>query len=405
MLKLTKIAILLSVLAGCSACNSSSDDKKVVNDPSNSLSPETLALGIKPVPTHMLSTYSPAKKFNRYIGVPTPNGKTIHIVAQDQLRDGQIVRAKNVLNHYLTAYTGSKYGADKTAVANKMGDNNAVLLLLNGSDDGTNPASEMEGQPLYYTEIQVEGGEWYIKQDFEDHRDATYEEILHMVHDTGIGIDENANFVGALASYQAEIRAAQVTALTGNPQLWGIGSDDWIAELTTENSLTQEYLAAVIDSYYGLWGASSNPTHGMHGIYIAKDRAEITSEDPLGNTLIAKFFHPYLTYDARIDAEFSGDFSLKLDPTKGYTQHSRYLKDVTLTGANNSNVVVNELNNHITGNASTNTAIFTGNSSQYSIDKQVNGSTIVTDLVDGRDGQNILVKMEFAQFSDTKIAL
>jgi len=88
-----------------------------------------------------------------------------------------------------------------------------------------------------------------------------------------------------------------------------------------------------------------------------------------------------------VEAEFTGDFSLKLDSTKGYTQHSRYLKDVTLTGTNNSNVVVNELNNHITDNASTNMAIFTGNSSQYSIDKQANGSTIVTDLVDGRDGK------------------
>ena len=36
----------------------------------------------------------------------------------------------------------------------------------------------------------------------------------------------------------------------------GIGPENasWVAELTQENSLSQEYLAAVIDAYYGLWG-------------------------------------------------------------------------------------------------------------------------------------------------------
>ena len=31
-------------------------------------------------------------------------------------------------------------------------------------------------------------------------------------------------------------------------------TSDWIDELRDEGSLTQEYLASVIDSYYGLWG-------------------------------------------------------------------------------------------------------------------------------------------------------
>lgn len=402
MSNMTQIAVVAVLLTGCSACNTDSKSSTpVVNKPA--LSKETLALGIKPIPAALANKFTKALKFNRYVGVTTPNGKVIHIVAQTQLKDGQIIRVKNILNHYLTDFPSSEYGSNKIAVANKMGDNMATLLLLNGSDDGKNPASEMDGQPLYYTEIQVEGGDWYINQDFENHRDAAYEEILHMVHDTGIGIDGNAHFVGALASYQAEIRVAQVTALKGN--LWGGEEYEWLDELKEENSLTQEYLASVIDSYYGLWGNFEEPEYGMFGIYTAKNREEIKDEDPSGYALVGQFFHPYLTYNARIEAGFTGDFSLKLDLTKGYTQHSRYLKDVTLTGTNNSNVVVNELNNHITGNVSINMAIFTGNSSQYSIDKQVNGSTIVTDLVDGRDGKNMLVNMEFAQFSDTKTAL
>ncbi len=65
--------------------------------------------------------------------VMVPNGKAIHIIAQDKLSDNQIVRARSVLEHFLTPYPGSEYGgADKTAVANMMTENNATLLLLNG---------------------------------------------------------------------------------------------------------------------------------------------------------------------------------------------------------------------------------------------------------------------------------
>lgn len=37
---------------------------------------------------------------------------------------------------YLTNYASSEYGNDKSSVANKMAENGATLLLLNGSDDG-----------------------------------------------------------------------------------------------------------------------------------------------------------------------------------------------------------------------------------------------------------------------------
>lgn len=33
-----------------------------------------------------------------------------------------------------------------------------MLLLLNGVDDGTNAAAELDGQLFYYGEMQVEGG-------------------------------------------------------------------------------------------------------------------------------------------------------------------------------------------------------------------------------------------------------
>ncbi|WP_051252565.1 hypothetical protein [Ferrimonas kyonanensis] len=399
--------VLISLLA-LSGCNSDSSSLSVTPKPKpdSGLEETTTVLGIEAIPQALAATYTSQLKFNRYTKVVAPNGKAIHILAQDQLSDNQIVRARSILEHYLTPLAGSEFGSDKTAVANKMTDNHATLLLLNGSDDGSNPATELEGQPLYQNEIQVEGHPWYIEQNYE-HRDASFEEILHMVHDTGIGVDQGQQFAGALPAFQSEIRSAQVAALNG--ALWGIGEENkgWIQELTAENSLSQEYLAAVIDSYYGLWGAwQQSQTQGMWGLYIAKTREEIRQEDPAGWQLMShKFFHPYLTYNARIDESFSGDFSLKLNHSRPYTHHSQYLKDVTLTGDKAANVIVNGFDNHITGNRAKNRVIFSGQSAQYTVETRSDGSVVVSDMVDDRDGVNTLVGIETLGFSDTDISL
>jgi len=363
------------------------------------------ALGIEStIPSTLGADYT--KHFNRYTKVTAPNGNPIHILAQNAISVNQIVRARGVLQHFITDLPNSLYGSDKSAIANKMAGNNAMLLLLNGKDDGKNPAAMLDGQPLYFEEMQTEGDSWYISQDYENHRDATYEEILHLVHDYGIGVDGNASFDGASPNFQAEIRAAQQNALSN--KLWGIGPENasWVAELTQENSLSQEYLAAVIDAYYGLWGAwKESETHSMWGLYVAKDRASIATQDPTGQTLLEnKFFHPYLTYNARIDQIFSGTFSLTFDASLPYTHHSRYLKDVTLTGENDSNVTVNELDNDITGNSGVNTVIFSGPSFEYGI--EINGtSVVVTDYQTNRDGTNTLKMVENLQFSDSTTTL
>jgi len=43
-----------------------------------------------------------------------------------------------------------------------------------------------------------------------------------------------------------------------------------------------------------------------------------------------------------------------------YTHHSQYLKDITLTGTNDSNIIINQLDNNITGNTGVNTVTFSG---------------------------------------------
>ncbi|NQZ27079.1 MAG: hypothetical protein HRT55_12270 [Colwellia sp.] len=405
----TKVALAIVISTTLVACGGSSSDKKTTAEetvtPPATITPTTTPasndLGISVVPDELKNTYSAALKFDRYTKVNTPNGGVIHIIAQNEIMENQIVRARGILQHYLTDFPGSTYGADKSAVANKMAENGAILLLLNGVDDGSNAGAELDGQPLYYGEMQVEGHSWYITQNYE-YRDASFEEILHLVHDYGIGVDQGAEFDGALPKYQADIRAAQVTALSGKLWAWSAGEASWIAELTAENSLSQEYLASVVDSYYGLWGAFTGK-YGMWGMYIAKTRSDMAEKDPQGSAIMAnQFFHPYLTYNARIDASFVGDFSLKFNSSLSYTHHAQYLKDVTLTGSKDSNVVVNQFDNNITGNAGVNTVVFAGQAAQYQITNK-NGVVKVEDLQDDRDGMNTLADIEKLQFSDSTI--
>ena len=388
-----KNIILLSIIF--SSCSNDSS----IDQPMGKANPELRIENI--IPNSLGKEYS--NNFNRYTNVVTPNGGKIHIVAQSNLTDEQIVRARSTLEHFLENYPGSKYGSDKSELANKMSENGAILTLLNGQDDGNNPV-EVNGQALFENEIQVEGHPWYINQEYNNHRDATYEEILHLVHDYGIGIDGHNSFPGAMPEYQSEIREAQKIALSNN--LWGIDAERWINELIDENSLTQEYLAALIDSYYGLWGAwTDSNTHGMWGIYVAKTRDEILIEDSIGAEIMNnKFFHPHLTYNARIDSSFNGNFSLRFDSSKPYTNHSQYLKDITLLGSNDISVSINQLDNNITGNQGINTVIFSGNSSEYIINISDNKASVI-DKISDRDGINILQNIEKLEFKDQTIEL
>lgn len=399
-MNLPKVLTLSVVVSTICACHSSSINAAQPIQ----ISAQQQTLDISAIPDSLSDEFSAELGFNRYTAVMAPNGKAIPIIAQYQITDEQMVRVRSILKHYLTDYPGSRYGADKSAVANKMAENSAILMLLNGYDDGNNPALELNAQPLYHDEIQVEGGDWYIRQDYE-HRDASYEEILHLVHDYGIGVDGYDRFYGALPEYQAQIRSAQQNASAS--KLWGISdeSEEWLIELSEENSLSQEYLASVIDSYYGLWGAwSESLSYGMWGEYIAKTRTDIKAKDPMGAQLMnTQFFHPYITYNARISAGFNGDFSLRFDINKPYTHHAQYLKDITLTGNNPSGVVVNQYDNNITGNLATNRVIFSGYVSEYKITKQKDGGVMVEDQIISRDGSNQLQDIEQLVFTDTVV--
>ena len=229
------------------------------------------------------------------------------------------------------------------------------------------------------------------------------------MHDNGIGIDVDWMPPGVAPEFQREIREAEINALETNG-LWAQGerTADWIEELREEGSLTQECLASVVDSYYGLWGAFDERDGGMWGIYVAKTRDEIAEKDPMGFALMEAFFNPYLTFEARIDPAFDGVFAMAFDPELPYTHKSQYLVRATLTGTNDSGLEGNDQDNTLRGNRESNfldggdgedTVLFTGIFAEYDI--SVEGETlVVADTVEGRDGVDRLEAVEWLEFGD-----
>ena len=217
-----------------------------------------------------------AKGFDRYTYVSAPNGGIIPIFAQDEITEGQLLRARGLLSFFLTDVPASDFGSDKSEVANAMVNNGAVLMMPNGEhEEGNEP--NLDAQPLYFSETPEDGSKWFLNNNF-NHRDAAFEEIFHLVHDQGIGSSEPA----ALPDYQELLRNAAEEALANG--IWGrpIYPDvaEWLDELRREDSLAQEYIAAVIDSYYGLWGPWDATDGGMWGIYIAKPEKKYRNTIP-----------------------------------------------------------------------------------------------------------------------------
>ena len=345
--------------------------------------------------------------FDRYTQVIPPNGKPINLFAQSDLTDIQITHARDTLVFFLTDVPGSQYGADKSAVANQMGENEATLMILNGAHENDDFPLD-EAQSLFEEELVVPGSDWYIDNNFE-HRDATFEEIFHLVQDAGIGIDGHNSQPGVLPAYQQDIRAATNNA-TDDFQIWPIDAPydsavmDEFESIFDLNNHTQEYIAVVIDSYYGLWGPYDEADGGMWGSYIAKTRADVVAKDPMGLELIEQFLSPYLTYNAQLDPEFDGTFLMSYDDSEPYTHKSQYLLYATLTGSNDANLSGNDQDNELGGNSGDNvldgmdgfdTAIYPRQENAYTITENDDGTITVVG-----DGTDTLVSIEAIQFAD-----
>ena len=365
--------------------------------------------------------------FSKYTKVVAPNGKPVHIVAMSGVSTDAIVHARDVLTQHLTDVAGTQYGGDKSAVFNKMADNGTMLaIFMDEASKETTAADAFMGagfhaQDLQFDEIFIEGSAGYMNNDggSSGGRDASYEEILHLVHDNGIRTSPDTPSDVDPAPFQAEIRAAadEAIAKMGSTPGRFVTNADWKAE----DSETQEYLAICLEAYFGIWAHDPNGNGTSGGEeYYANSRGSVRSGDSAGAALLEKFFSPFHTYVARIDPSFSGTFSLSFDASKAYTHKSRYLQHARLRGTNASSLVGNGRNNRLTGNDAANsltggagddeldggggddTAMFTGLRSDYAISRD--GAIVtVADTVSGRDGTDRLTSIENLKFSDQTV--
>jgi RTX calcium-binding nonapeptide repeat (4 copies) len=361
-------------------------------------------LGVVPLPKELGKTLNGL--FSKYTRHLAPNGKPIHIFAQSGVSDLQVVRAREILKFHLTDAPGTEYGYDKSAIANRMAEVRATLTYTDteAKSFAMRPIlrdSELRIQDLYSTESPVEGSYEYVynkaRPGTRFTRDASYEEIMHLVHDKGIE--------DVLPKFHQEIMDAETAAVKAGIYRYG-------------RPAPHEYIITGFDVYFGLWEHNPQPDGGSFGQeYPFHSKEQMKAGDPALYGLVEKFWPKYLSYDAYIDPAFEGTFSTVLDENTAYTFKSRHLVNIILTGTNNSNILGNDQDNRLTGNDGNNlliggkgndliaggegddTAEFSGNASEYEI-RKADGKITVTDSIPGRNGTDILTDVEILKFKD-----
>ncbi len=374
------------------------DEIEIDYDRLDSIDTSGSPIGVVPLPDDVGATLTGL--FSKYTKHLAPNGKPIHILGQSRVTDLQMARAREILKYILTDAPGTKYGSDKTELANRMGDVRATLIYTDTQArafamyDILEP-SDLRLQDLYGTESPVEGDHIYVHNappegDFFT-RDASYEEIMHLVHAKAIE--------DVLPEYHEAIVEAEKRAVEAGIYNYG----DWAPH---------EYIITGFDIYYGLWDHDPQGDGTSFGDeYPYHTRAELEEHDKPLYDLVEEFFLPYLTYEAFVHPDFEGTFTIERDEEIEYTLKSRYLVNVTLTGDKDTGIRGNDQDNRLRGNAGdnridgaegTDTAVFSGDAAEYRIETTA-GTTLVTDTVAGRDGVDELISIEALVFRDKTV--
>ena len=163
-------------------------------------------LGIVDLPDNVDTRISAV--FEKYTHLEVSEGAVIPILAQEEISTSQILHVKKILKEFLIDVEGSGRGANNTALINAVYMSNASLALLRDEREYDNPNVQLlfnsgaKGHDIPCTEIFYEGTNDYMNS---TKREATYEEVLHFVHNYGI--------VNALPSMQLAIDQAMNNAI------------------------------------------------------------------------------------------------------------------------------------------------------------------------------------------------
>ncbi len=340
-----------------------------------------------------------AAGLSKAIEVPLPGAGSIRFLAQDGVSNAQLLRSRRIFLFYLEEVMGARYGEDKRRVIEAVANNQATLVYFNSQADSERAQNgALQGisgvlQDLYATESPVEGSPAYLDSST---RDASYEELFHLLHGAGIQ--------PALPDFQKQIEAATQAALQN--RVWTPEAEQ-LAEWRAEGSESFEYIISVIDVYYGLWAYAPPPY--FHGEYQLSTRQSLKDGDSLGLAAVEGFLPNYLGHFVELAPSFEGTFKTTLDPQLKYTLKSRYLRDVGLSGTKNANLEGNQRDNLLRGNLGNNfidggpgsdRVIYCRPRAEYSLNHQ--GGEV---RVSGPDGEDVLRNVEFVHFADEILAL
>lgn len=220
--------------------------------------------GVIDIGTHNVSG-NIGEVFSKYMYYVTPNGGRINIFGTSGVSDDQMMYAREILDQYLTIKGDVYHTVHKEIIANSMSNKETALVFFDTQaqyEDNIRKVANLgyNVQDLYATESWDSGN-----------RDASYEEILHMVHNYGIS--------PTLIEFQAALQIANDDAISSG--LWSPWGDLPSADYD------DEYLAALMDCYLGLWDGQGGT---MGGSYTPSNRTEMLAQDPVGHQLILDLF-------------------------------------------------------------------------------------------------------------------
>lgn len=372
---------------------------------SRAASPQELAM----ITTPATDDKAISALFDKYTWVNSANNQPIHIFATEEVSAAQMQKARSVMQHYLNNVAGL---TNKDAISNQLAENQASLFIF--ADEAASQAAfesqlkdsplAQHGQDLYASEIFVEGDNNYRQRPNPAGRDATYEEVLHLVQGFGIAADK---------TLQQKIVTLADQALMD--KVWNPEADS-VTEWRNEkgrygyDSVSFEYLASAVEGYYGLWGHSDA---GMDG-YLGTNRQRQQEKDPQGQALIESLWPGYLVTPMLISDQLGDNetFSLQFDASLPYTHQSQYLLAARLTGSHNSHLLGNAGNNVLQGNGGNNilnggpagedVAVFQGLIDEYEVYYEA-GYWQISDKVANRDGRDSLINIDIIEFRDVDL--
>lgn len=344
-------------------------------------------IGVIELPTSVDSKIR--STFKWYTKVTAPNGKPIHLLAQNNWTKEKVAYTRTVLENYLTSDLTLIYG-NKTEVANNIANSYGAMTMFNDANSVSSNNSGINGQDLQADETVAVGSPEYLDLSV---RNAALEEILHFVHDLGLSI--------TFPQFQKDLESA--TAYSIDNYFFVPWSGLPVADYDNE------LLAAFNDSY---WGTTEHNA-GLDKPYVFLSREASEVGDIQTTNLMRSLLSPYMQSTQLISSSFNGTFYLTKTSSLPYSNQSQYYKSIKLLGENNSNVEGNSLDNSFTGNKGNNSfngllgtdnVYFSGSFSEYTI--VTSGAvTTVSDNIGNRDGEDKLTAIEVITFSDTIIHL